>query len=269
MKIVKISFLIIILYLSLIVFLYVFQRNLVYFPYQDRNKPQDVGAIGFNEIFYPTHDGIRLKAWYRPPPQVTPDAKVMMLFHGNSDVISNWAKRAVAYADLGIGVLLVEYRGYGGNDGTPTEMDLLEDARYAIKWLESNGIAKENLIFYGHSLGTGVATAMAAEFPPRALLLEAPYNAVVEVAAIRFPIVPVQMLMHDQFPSGDRIQKVSAPVTIVHGDRDMVIPLSQGQKLAQNVRAPLDFHIIKGGGHVDLYEHGAFDIYKKTILAVD
>ena len=253
-------------YALFIMGLFFYQDRLVYFPTHDVSTPASAGAIDFTEIDYPTADGLTLRAWYRPPP-VTQDkpAPVMVIFHGNGDIIRNWAKRANQYAALGIGVMLVEYRGYGQNPGKPGERNFIRDSEAAIAWLKTQKITPENIILYGHSLGTGVATALAALYPVRALFLESPFASAVDIAAVRFPLVPVRWLMRDRFLSIDRIKLVKAPITIVHGDQDIVVPLAQGQKLAAAATAPVKFHIIPGGGHIDLYEKGAFALFKNSL----
>lgn len=255
------------IYTAVLLWMFFFQDHFLYFPSHKPSTPASAGAIDFTEVDYPVADGLRLKAWYRPPPTKT--APVMMIFHGNADVIANWGTRATAYAKLGMGVMLVEYRGFGPNQGKPSEKNFIADGQSAIAWLKDQDVSAQRIVLYGHSLGTGVAVALASVNPVRALLLESPFAAVVDVAAIRFPLLPVKWLMRDQFQSIERIKQVKAPITIVHGDQDIVIPISQAEKLASAAMAPITFHRMSGGGHVDLYEKGAFELFKRALVNME
>src|SRR5690606_28994105 len=134
-----------------------------------------------------------------------------------------------------MGVLLVSYRGYSGNPGTPSEEGLYADGRAALDWLAAHGVDGASTVVYGASLGSGVATKMAAERELAAVVLEAPYTSTVDVAALRFPVVPVGWLMKDRFESFARIAKITEPVLVMHGDRDTVIPQTLGRRLYEAV----------------------------------
>ena len=158
-----------------------------------------------------------------------------------------------------MGVLLLAYRGYSGNDGVPNEQGLYSDARAALDWLHVNGVAAKSIVLYGISLGSGVATKMASEREVGAVILEAPYTSTVDIAAFRFPIVPVTWLMEDRFESLARIKTITEPLLVMHGDRDYTIPQRFGRRLFDAANQPKEGFWPKGLGHDDIFDNGGFE----------
>ena len=158
-----------------------------------------------------------------------------------------------------MGVPLLAYRGYSGNDGSPSELGLYADARAALDWLRASGVESESIVLYGISLGSGVATKMAAERDFAALVLESPYTSTVDVAAWRFPVVPVAWLMEDRFESLARIGSITEPLLVMHGDRDVVIPQRFGRQLFEAANEPKQGFWPHGLGHNDIFDNGGFD----------
>ena len=161
-----------------------------------------------------------------------------------------------AYLNAGLGVLLTTWRGYSGNPGTPTEDGLYADGRAARAFLRTRGCGDARQILYGESLGTGVAVHLAREAPPAALVLEAPFSSVVDIASGRFPLLPVRLLIVDRFDSAAKIGMVAAPVLIVHGERDRTIPVRLARKLFKRAREPKEAVFIPEADHADLPEFG-------------
>ena len=158
-----------------------------------------------------------------------------------------------AFLERGFGVLLVEYRGFGGNPGQPSEAGLLSDAHAALAFLQAAGIGPEKTVLYGESLGSTVAVAIAADLadagrPVAAMVLEAPLSSVRDVAAHHYPWVPVRWLLKDQFDATSRIATVGAPLMVVHGESDPVVPLRYGQALFEAARQPKEAVWVSGGG---------------------
>src|SRR5713226_3304827 len=177
-----------VLYAALLGGMYAFQRNLLYRP--DTSKPDwtDLDLPTLQEIELIASDGVRLFAWYVPPSAGRP---VIVYFHGNGGNIADRADRMLYFAAAQFGVLIVEYRGYGGNPGSPSEAGLFADARAGLDFLKSERIASGRIVLYGESLGTGVAVRMASERPVALLLLESPYASMAAVAQRHYPYVPV------------------------------------------------------------------------------
>jgi len=248
-------------YLAVVVALYAFQRNLMYLP---DPSPPVLGASQapeMREARYRAADGTRLLSWYHP---AAGERVTVVLFQGNAGNISDRDFKARIFLDKGYGVLLAGYRGYGGNGGRPTEDGLIQDARAALGFLAGQGAVNGRLVLYGESLGSGVAIAVAgqvaARAPVAALILEAPFTSAADVAARHYPFVPARLLVKDRFDSTARIQGVRAPVLVVHGVEDRIVPVDLGQALFAAAAEPKKAHWIAGAGHNDLYDYGAADI---------
>jgi fermentation-respiration switch protein FrsA (DUF1100 family) len=236
--------------------LFVFQRSLLYFP--DRTRPElgELSALEVREEKIKTADGLALLAWYLPPPAGQP---VITYFHGNGGHIGYRRERLRHFARDGYGVLMPEYRGYGTNPGAPTEVGLYADAAAALDFLSRQGIRANRIVLYGESLGSGVAVELAAQREVAALILEAPYTSVAEVAQFHYPFVPAAMLVRDRFESIARIGKVNAPILIVHGSRDTVVPLRFGRALFDAAPDPKEFWLAAEAGHDDLASAGVLE----------
>ncbi len=246
------------LYLVTIAVLCTFQRNLMYFPDgEPRVGPSFFTLDGVQEVLLTTADNLELAAWYAPAP---PNRPTVLLFHGNGGSLSRERHRLKRFKDAEMGVLLLAYRGYSGNAGVPNEQGLYSDARAALDWLHVNGVAASSIVLYGISLGSGVATKMAAEREVGAVILEAPYTSTVDIAAFRFPIVPVTWLLEDRFESLARIKMVDEPLLVMHGDRDFVIPQRFGRRLFDEAKQPKEGFWPKGLGHDDIFDNGGFEI---------
>ena len=243
----------------LVVGLYVFQRGIMYVPERARPDRADFGAAHMTEVTLVTEDGLELFAWHRPAPAERP---TVVFFHGNAGHIGYRTGRAATLAEAGLGVLLVEYRGYGGNPGSPTEAGLYADGRAAMAFLEGEGVPPERTVLFGESLGSGVAVQIAveqaeADRPVGAVVLEAPLSSAADIGARQYPIVPVRLLIKDRYDNTAKIAGIGAPLFLYHGDADLVIPQHLGRKLFEAAREPKDAWWIPGGGHSDLDEFGA------------
>jgi len=245
------------LYAFALVYLYMIQGNLVFRPSSD--NPFLMAHEPFHPFTYNTAMGLTERGMWYPPAQ---DKPVIVHFHGNGGSIANRFGRGRTFLKKGYGIALVEYRGYGGNPGSPSEANLMEDARSAIKALHDLGVPYDDMVLYGESLGTGVAVQMALEFPQaKALVLESPYTSITEIAAEQYWYFPVRDLVRDKFESDKRIGQVKMPVLIMHGTKDSLIPLTIGQKLYALVTSrKKQFAAIQGGEHNNLYDFKADEV---------
>jgi hypothetical protein len=243
------------IYLALLVLLFVMQRRLLFVP---NTQPPDLAEAGLGPKMRPieivTVDGLRLLAWYQPPAG-NPGALLLYL-HGNAGHIGHRSDRVRPYLEAGFGVLLVEYRGFGGNPGRPSEAGLYSDARAALDFLARQGVAAKRIALYGESLGTGVAVQMAIERECAALVLEAPYTSVAAVAQSRYWMFPVRSLVLDRFDSLSKIGRVRCPVFVMHGERDQVIPIRYGRELFLAAPEPKDAKWFAEGNHTNFDEFG-------------
>jgi fermentation-respiration switch protein FrsA (DUF1100 family) len=241
--------------------LYAVQRSLV-FPQLGAHVT--AAASGFpeaQELALPTADGERLIAWYVAPRQ---DKPLFIYFHGNGDTLNWRVDRDRKLVADGTGLLAISYRGYEGSTGSPSEAGLLLDAEAAYDFA-STRVAPKRILAWGHSLGTGVAVGLAASRPIGGLVLEAPYTSVADVASLNYPLLPIWLLLKDQFHSDRRIGQVTAPVLVMHGGNDETIPISLGERLYSLIRAPKRFVRFPQAGHLDLDDYGALPTVKDIV----
>jgi uncharacterized protein len=233
---------------------YLAQRRMMYFPAAFLPTPQDAGLKCAETVTLQTSDGLKLTAWYAAA-KTSSNLPTIVYFHGNAGNIAGRTFRIRKYLEAGYGVLLVEYRGYGGNPGKPTEDGLYLDGRAAMDFLGQRGVEGPDTVLFGESLGSGVAVQLATEYETAALVLEAPYTSTIDVAADVYWFLPVKLLMKDKFDSLDKINKVKAPVLVLHGEHDRTIPVAHGRKLLSAANDPRRGVFFEHGGHNDLPNH--------------
>jgi len=236
--------------------LFAFQRKLLYVPDTQRPDLARLGIPDLRAVEIATRDGLNLLAWYLP---AQGDRPVIAYFHGNGGHLGYREGRMGAFAAASFGALFLEYRGYGGNPGSPTEDGLYDDARAALDFLGAQGVDPARLVLYGESLGTGVAVRMASERPVGALVLETPYSSVADVAARRYWMFPVRLLIKDRFDSMARIGAVRAPILVLLGGRDVIVPPQFGRALFAAAPEPKELWLAQDGGHEDLRHFGGLD----------
>jgi len=242
-------------YLALIALLYVKQRSMLYLPPAIQLPRPEAVLPQAQQVVLDTSDGEKVIAWHVPP---RGDGPVVIYFPGNGELISSPVARYRALMARGIGVIALSYRGYGSSSGAPTEDGLHRDADAAYAFAAAR-YPPDRIVLWGHSLGTGVAVKLAAEKPIAKLILEAPYSSIADVAAARFPFAPVRWLMKDQFHSDQWIGAVKAPILIMHGGRDGVVPIRFGERLFALAPEPKRFIRYDEGHHNDLGAFGAIE----------
>ena len=210
-----------------------------------------------------TPDGERVIIWHVPPKG---DKPVVLYLQGNGGALRHRVDRFRTLTADGIGLVALSYRGYGGSTGSPTETGLLADAATTYAFAATR-YPPERIVVWGELLGTGVAVALAAEKPVGRVILQSPFTSTADIAAERYWWVPVRLLMKDQFRSDLRIGKVTAPVLVMHGDQDGVVPFALGEQLYAMVKSPKTFVRFPGAGHLDLSAHGANEAAKDFITA--
>jgi uncharacterized protein len=237
--------------------LYAFQRRLLYRPHGSRPALGELARLGVQEVELVTGDGLRLYSWYLPPEKGRP---VVAYFHGNGGHIGYRHERLRRFARQGYGVLLAEYRGYGGNPGRPSEAGLFADGEAALAFLGLCGIASDRLVLWGESLGSGVAVYLAAGRHIAALVLEAPYTSIPAAAQRHYPFVPAIWMVRDRFNSLSRITRVTAPLLILHGERDRVVPVRHGRTLLAAATAPKEGWFPPEASHETLAQFGGLEV---------
>ncbi|RUR16940.1 alpha/beta hydrolase [Legionella sp. km535] len=238
---------------GVLLLMYVFQRHLIYFP--DRHKPslntfhaQDMALVTLH-----TADNLKLKSWYKPAENKQP---TIFYLHGNAGHIGYRMPLARQFLDSGMGLLLLEYRGYGGNIGSPTEQGFYKDGEAALNYLLQQGVPPQKIILFGESLGTGVATKLATEHQFCAIILQSPFTSLVNLSRYHYPWLFISPW--DKYESIKRISKIKAPLLIVHGTRDQIVPYSEGLKLYNEAVEPKKILTVHGYDHNNLWSSPEF-----------
>lgn len=245
----------IVAYLVAAGYMYLNQRGFVFVPTGELATPAEKGLACVEVETVSMADDTRVTVWRADPAQE--DAPTVLYLHGNSSNVSARWKRFRRILDSGFGLYAPSYRGYPGSGGAPSEDALIADALEHFDRVAGTGAP---VILHGESLGTGIATAVAAERPEAALLvLEAPYTALVDMASAQYPWLPVGLLMKDPMPTRERIGDVRSPVIIVHGTEDRIIPVEHGRRLFDLAAEPKDLVIVEGAGHGNLWDNGLWD----------
>jgi fermentation-respiration switch protein FrsA (DUF1100 family) len=242
-------------YGGVLALMYVFQRSLMYFPDRARTPPAAAGLPQAEEMTLTSADGEKLIAWHVPPQGSKP---VVIYFHGNGGALNLRADRFRWLTKDGFGLVALSYRGYGGSTGKPTEAGMLLDAAAAYDFAAAR-YPPARIVLWGESLGTGVAVALAAERPVGGLMLDAPFTSAADVGASAYPFIPVRLFIKDSFRSDQRIRRVRAPLLVLHGDMDGIVPVRFGERLFALANEPKQMVRFPLGGHVDLDDHGAPD----------
>jgi pimeloyl-ACP methyl ester carboxylesterase len=248
-------------YVGLAAMIYFAQRSLMYFPDRTATTPAAAGLPEASEVPLTASDGVRIHVWQVPP---QPGKPVILYFHGNGGALRYRVERFRRLIGAGVGLVALEYRGYGGLSGRPSEQGLIRDAEAAYAYTAAR-YPTPQIVVWGESLGTGVAVALAAEKPVGRLILEAPFTSALAIAQSRYWYLPVRLLMKDQFRSDQRIKKVTAPLLILHGVHDRTVPFSMGERMFELANKPK--HIVRflDGGHEDLDQNGALDAVSRFL----
>ena len=250
------KFLIIIgvVYFSILIFLFVFQRNILFVP--DRSAPSltETNVPEMSEVSIETKDGLSLTSWFYRGKVEKP---LIIYFQGNAGNISDRDYKARFLIDNDYSVLLLGYRGYGGNKGQPSEEGLRKDGEAALEFASREGFEASNIILYGESLGTGVVVDLVTRAKFKGMVLEAPYTSIEALAKKRYWFIPVSYLLKDKFDSINKVSQLTSPTLVLHGDSDKVINLDYGQQLYDATPQPKNFVMFPGGGHSNLFDFGA------------
>ena len=244
-------------YVGIAALLFAFQRSIVFVPDTTRPDAPAVGLPSLHEVRLQTPDGLRLLAWWVPP---APGRPVLAYLHGNGGNLGDRRDRLRRFARAGLGVLMPEYPGYGGNPGSPSEPAFADAAEAAMAFLDHEGVEHRRIVVYGESIGTGVATRVAATHEVGALILESPFTSLADIARRRCPYLPIDLLLRDRFDQLSRIVRVHCPILVLQGAMDVIVPPDLGRKLFNAARQPKTLWIAPEGGHNDLFAHGGAEV---------
>ena len=232
--------------LAVLALIWLGQRRLMYFPHPDVPAPAAVGLADVEQVTFTADDGVQLHGWFVAAAQA-PARATMLVCNGNAGNRAYRAELAQAFRRQGLAVLLFDYRGYGDSAGTPTEHGLALDARAARRYLLSRpDVDATRLVYFGESLGSAVAVELAVEHPPAALVLRSPFSSMADIGGVHYPVLPVRMLLRDRYATIDRIAHVRAPLLVIAGDADRIVPIAQSRRVHDAARSPKSFIVIEG-----------------------
>ena len=243
----------------------VLQRHLMYFPDTTYFTPAQAGLHGVAERVLETPDGARVIAWYG---KAKPGQPTILYFHGNAGSLETRSERIRKYMARGFGVFMMTYRGFGGSSGEPSESSNVADAILAFNALTGSGVDPLDVIVYGESLGTGVAVQVAEEKRVAGLVLDAPYTSMVDLAALHHPFIPGRWFMTDRYETRRHIAKITAPLLVLHGEEDVVVPVAMGREIFSRAPEPKTLKTFPGAGHDDHYKFGSYDALYAWIAAL-
>lgn len=256
-------------YFSFMLMLAFFQKKYIYYPAKDIITTPGLKGMEYEDVYFDSSDGVRLNGWYFPPPDAV--GEVVLFCHGNADNISYFIDDVKMFKDLGLGVFIFDYRGYGRSFGQQSETGTYFDAEAAWKWLTTvKKVPPRRIIIVGRSLGGAIAAWLAKEQQPRALFLETAFTSIEDIAAKTHPFVPVRFFLRYKYSTLDYLLKVKAPVLVVHSKDDTVVPFVHGQKLYAAAPEPKRFIELSGSHRncffesVDLYINGIKDFLEDT-----
>ena len=236
---------------AVLALIWTMQRRLIYFPTGDVPTPAAIGLTDGEPVTFTTTDGLGLSGWFvaasGPSPHVT-----VLVFNGNAGNRAHRGPLAAAFHRHGLQVLLVDYRGYGGNPGAPTENGLAADSRAARAYLVGRpDVDASRIVYFGESLGTAVAIDLAVEHPPRALVLRSPFTSMTDVGQRHYPFLPVRLLLRDRFAAIDQIRRIRVPLLAIAGGHDSVVPIETSRRLYDAAVAPKTFLVLPDADHND------------------
>jgi len=257
---------IIFIYSLLLVFLYFYQRNLLYHP-NVNNYSGDKISVNIRKIKISTSDNINLLGWYHK--KNLQDYKTLIYFHGNAGSLENRIHKLNHFQDMNINFLIIAWRGFSGNNGKPSETGLYEDGRSAIDWIKKKGVEEKNLILYGESLGTGVVTHLAQNRDFGGIILETPFTSMTDAAKKFYPYIPVDLLLKDKFENYKKIKNVSSPLLIMHGEVDQIVPFWMGKKIYEIANEPKYSYFTKYDDHMMEYDENLVLALKTFIKSLN
>ena len=239
--------LVVVIYLIITFILYISQRSLLYHP-TENNYSGDMLTVSIDKIKIKNDDNIELLAWYHE--KDIEKYKTILFLHGNAGSLENRIHKINHFNDMDVNFLIISWRGFSGNKGKPTEQGLYKDARSAVKWLINEGIIEENIIIYGESLGTGVATEIAQNKNFAGVILESPFTSMVAAAKSKYPIFPINLLLKDKYESDKKINNIKSPILIMHGEVDKIVPFWMGKKMFELANEPKYSYFSKYDDHM-------------------
>ena len=253
---------IIVIYLSVLIILFIFQRNLMYHP-QENNYFGDKLEVEIEKVNITTIDNINLLGWFHK--KDLNKFKTIIYFHGNAGTLDNRIHKLNHFKDMEVNFLIIAWRGFSGNQGSPSEKGLYIDGQSAVNWALKKGVIEEDIILYGESLGTGIATEIAQHKNFAGVILETPFTSMINAAKEFYPYIPVNLLLKDRFENYKKIKNINSPILIMHGERDTIVPFIMGEKMYQLANEPKYSYFTKHDDHMMVYDEVMIKTLKNFI----
>ena len=239
-----------IFYLSLLLFMYIFQRAFMYHP-KVRNTDPTTVQFKYHEVYINSETDIKLRSWYSYSDQ---NKKTILFFHGNAGELGARIYKLNKFNDLNLNFLIISWRGFSGNNGKPTEQGLYKDAQKAVEWLEEKGINKKDIILYGESLGTGIAVELATKGEYSGIILESPYTSMIDMGKRFYPFLPISILQKDKYNSLKKLNMITSPILVLHGKSDTLVPFYMGKKIYDEANEPKYYYFPDLDNHMMTYD---------------
>ena len=235
------------IYTLVLILLFIFQRNLMYHP-DENNYFGDKLEINIEKVKINTSDNINLLAWFHK--KDLKKFKTIVYFHGNAGKLENRIHKLNHFKDMNVNFLIIAWRGFSGNEGKPSEEGLYEDGNSSIKWLKNLGLTEKDIIIYGESLGTGVATEIAQNNNFAGLILETPFTSMIDAAKNFYPYIPVDLILKDKYKNNLKIKNINIPLLVMHGEADQIVPFWMGKKIYEIANKPKYSYFTKYDDHM-------------------
>ena len=265
-KILQIFLVLFFVYLIFFVFLYFYQRNLLYHP-NENNYSGDNLTIKVEEVKIPTPDNLKLSGWFHK--KNLSDYKTIIYFHGNAGTLENRIHKLNHFEDIDVNFLIIAWRGFSGNKGKPTENGLYRDGKSAVNWVLEQGVKEKNIVLYGESLGTGIASEIAQNRNFAGVILETPFTSMVDAAKEFYPYIPVSFLLKDRYENKKKIMHINIPIMIMHGEKDTIVPFSMGKKIFEIANEPKYSYFTKYDNHMMEYDDKMINALKNFLKSLN
>ena len=235
------------IYMLVLILLFIFQRNLMYHP-DENNYFGDKLKVNIEKVKIKTSDNINLLAWFHK--KDLKKFKTIVYFHGNAGKLENRIHKLNHFKDIKVNFLIIAWRGFSGNEGKPSEEGLYEDGNSSIRWLKNLGLTEKDIIIYGESLGTGIATEIAQNKNFAGLILETPFTSMIDAAKNFYPYIPVDLILKDKYKNNVKIKNINVPLLVMHGEEDQIVPFWMGKKIYEIANKPKYSYFTKYDDHM-------------------
>jgi fermentation-respiration switch protein FrsA (DUF1100 family) len=265
-KIVQIFLVLIFIYLIFLAFIYFYQRNLLYHP-NENNYSEDILTVKVEKVKIQTSDNLQLNGWFHK--KNLSDYKTIIYLHGNAGTLENRIHKLNHFEDIDVNFLIIAWRGFGGNKGKPTEEGLYIDGKSAVNWILEQGVKEENIVLYGESLGTGIATEIAQNENYAGVILETPFTSMVDAAKKFYPYIPIRLLLKDRYDNERKVKNINIPILIMHGEKDTIVPISMGKRIFKLANEPKYSYFTENDNHMMDYDNKLINVLKRFIKSLN